>query len=154
MLGFKYILITAIILLLLGGWGKSGYSLANMSSVGLYAVVMFLVGFFSGAFLTPVLLPWLPGQAFAMKGAIMGLLLAVGYVALGWKVPLSLSQGLDFLAWLMLLPAVSAFFAMNFTGASTYTSLSGVRKEMRIALPAQVTALSAGLILWIVSHFV
>lgn len=152
-LGFKYILAAAGILLLLGGWGPGGYSLTNILSVGLYAVLMFLTGFLGGAFITPVFLPWLPGRAFSLKGAIAGLFLATGYVALGWKTPLSLSQGLNLFAWLMLLPAVSAFFAMNFTGASTYTSLSGVRKEMRVALPAQAAAVVAGTILWKASHF-
>jgi acetyl-CoA decarbonylase/synthase complex subunit gamma len=41
---------------------------------------------------------------------------------------------------------------MNFTGASTYTSLSGVRKEMRWALPFQIGAGVVGLFLWIGSH--
>ena len=27
---------------------------------------------------------------------------------------------------------------MNFTGASTFTSLAGVKKEMRIAVPIQI----------------
>ncbi|NTU48009.1 MAG: acetyl-CoA synthase subunit gamma, partial [Syntrophobacteraceae bacterium] len=50
-------------------------------------------------------------------------------------------------------PTVTAYLAMNFTGASTYTSLSGVKKEMRIALPVQIGAGSLGLILWGVSRF-
>ncbi len=47
------------------------------------------------------------------------------------------------LFYLLVLPPVSAYLAMNFTGASTYTSLSGVVREMRIAVRAMV--LSAGL---------
>ena len=31
----------------------------------------------------------------------------------------------------MLLPALSGFLTMNFTGSSTYTSLSGVDREMK-----------------------
>jgi len=31
---------------------------------------------------------------------------------------------------------VSAFYTLNFTGCTTYTSRSGVKKEMRIAIPA------------------
>jgi len=31
--------------------------------------------------------------------------------------------------------AISAYLAMNFTGASTYTSLSGVKKEIKRSLP-------------------
>jgi len=29
---------------------------------------------------------------------------------------------------------------MNFTGASTFTSLAGVKKEMRIAVPLQIAS--------------
>jgi acetyl-CoA decarbonylase/synthase complex subunit gamma len=44
--------------------------------------------------------------------------------------------------------------AMNFTGSSTYTSLSGVKKEMGRAVPIQIGMGSMGLALWIVSLFV
>jgi acetyl-CoA decarbonylase/synthase complex subunit gamma len=43
---------------------------------------------------------------------------------------------------------------MNFTGASTYTSLSGVKKEMRIAMPLEIAAGIAGLGLWLTSRFI
>jgi len=43
---------------------------------------------------------------------------------------------------------------MNFTGASTYTSLSGVRKEMRWALPLEIGAGIVGIILWLGSQFI
>jgi acetyl-CoA decarbonylase/synthase complex subunit gamma len=43
---------------------------------------------------------------------------------------------------------------MNFTGASTYTSLSGVLREMRFAVPAQVSAGLVGLVLWLTGLFV
>jgi hypothetical protein len=43
---------------------------------------------------------------------------------------------------------------MNFTGTSTFTSLSGVQKEMKTAIPAQITISALGVILWIVSKFI
>jgi acetyl-CoA decarbonylase/synthase complex subunit gamma len=43
---------------------------------------------------------------------------------------------------------------MNFTGSSTYTSLSGVKREMRVAVPLQITAAVIGLGLWITGLFV
>jgi acetyl-CoA decarbonylase/synthase complex subunit gamma len=43
---------------------------------------------------------------------------------------------------------------MNFTGCSTYTSLSGVKKEMRWAVPAQIAGVALGAIFWITSFFV
>ena len=47
-------------------------------------------------------------------------------------------------AWILMIPAVASFVAMNFTGASTYTSLSGVRREMRVALPVQIACAVVG----------
>jgi hypothetical protein len=86
-----------------------------------------------GTLVTPVLLPFVPGSAFSWKGWILGLLWAIVTVwTNGW-----LSTGLSFLAagYMIALPALSAYLAMNFTGSSTYTSFSGVRKELKIALP-------------------
>jgi acetyl-CoA decarbonylase/synthase complex subunit gamma len=56
-------------------------------------------------------------------------------------------------AWMLIIPAVSAYLAMNFTGCSTFTSLSGVKKEMRWAVPAQIAALALGAVTWIISIF-
>jgi hypothetical protein len=54
----------------------------------------------------------------------------------------------------MIIPAISAFFALNFTGSSTYTSLSGVKKEMKITLPYFISALCMGAVLLIVRFLV
>jgi acetyl-CoA decarbonylase/synthase complex subunit gamma len=115
---------------------------------GLHACLALLISILSGAVLTPLLLPWLPGRAFSLKGLILGILAAFIFVALG---P---ATGLERLAWLLIIPAASAFLAMNFTGASTYTSLSGVRKEMRWAVPFEIGAGVMGLGLWIGSNFI
>jgi len=44
-------------------------------------------------------------------------------------------------ATFLALPTVSAFYALNFTGCTPYTSCSGVKKEMRTAMPAMGIAL-------------
>ena len=51
------------------------------------------------------------------------------------------------LACFLSLPALSAFYTLNFTGCTTYTSRSGVQKEMRLGLPVMGGALFASLIL-------
>lgn len=111
-----------------------------------------LVGIFSGAILTPILLPWLPGRAFSLKGASAGGLATILYLWLQWSNPMTLAGQMERLAWVLIIPALSAFLAMNFTGASTYTSLSGVKKEMRLALPLQIGAGLMGLISWLGSQ--
>jgi hypothetical protein len=96
----------------------------------------------SGSVLTPALLPYIPGNAFALKGWLVGLGCTAGILGLSG----SLRKGNPLLtaASLLLYPAISSFLAMNFTGASTYTSPSGVNKEMKKALPFIVGAAAIG----------
>ena len=49
--------------------------------------------------------------------------------------------------------AVCSFVAMNFTGVSTYTSLSGVQREMRVAVPMQIGWAVIGVGLWLAGRF-
>jgi acetyl-CoA decarbonylase/synthase complex subunit gamma len=142
------------ILFLLAFLGRSGEDWTNSLSHGLFSVLAMLTAILVGAVLTPLLLPWLPGRAFSIKGLSVGALFAVILAACYWGGWITGIDGLEILAWLLLIPAVSAYLAMNFTGASTYTSLSGVRKEMRWALPLEIAAGIAGLGLWFGSHFI
>ena len=99
----------------------------------------------AGSVLTPALLPYIPGKAFALKGWLMGLGCTAGILGLSGK--LKKGSGLLSAGSLLLFPAISSFLAMNFTGASTYTSPSGVKKEMEKALPwiAGAAAIGAAL---------
>jgi acetyl-CoA decarbonylase/synthase complex subunit gamma len=133
--------------------GRLGGGWANALSHGLFSALAILTAILAGAVLTPMLLPWLPGRAFSLKGLCLGLLAAVVLTASCWGDWITIAGRLEIIAWLLLIPALSAYLAMNFTGASTYTSLSGVRKEMRWALPLQISAAIVGLILWLGSQF-
>ena len=146
-------LCTAVALFLLSGLGRDGYSLSRAVSVGVWHAMMFLIAYVAGAALTPTLLPWLPGHSFSSKGAWVGaaLLLAIGGYA--WTHPGVLTNPLDAAAWALIIPTVSSFMGMNFTGASTYTSLSGVRREMRVAVPVQVVCGVVGVGLWLAGRF-
>ncbi len=53
----------------------------------------------------------------------------------------------------MLLPALTSFVLMNFTGSSTFTSLSGVLREMRVAVPLQIAAVVIGIGLWVAALY-
>jgi len=94
----------------------------------------------SGTVLTPTLLPYIPGKAFALKGWLAGLVAtAAAQRFTGEKCdPLSAAGRL------LLFPAISAYLAMNFTGSSTYTSPSGVNREMKKSLPYIAGAAVAG----------
>ena len=56
-------------------------------------------------------------------------------------------------AWGLLLTALTSFVVMNFTGSSTFTSLSGVLREMRVAVPLQVAAVVIGISIWLASLY-
>ena len=141
------------ILVLISGLGGRGAFVQNLIHDGLFSLTALLLAILSGAVLSPLLLPWLPGRAFATKGLAVGLAAAIALLS-SWG--LNLKSGRDLLlggAWLLMMPGISAFLAMNFTGASTYTSLSGVRREMRWALPVEIGAGLSGLAVLLVSRF-
>jgi hypothetical protein len=140
----------ALALLLLALVGPQLFHPLAALQRGLAAVAAGLAGVLTGAVVTPVLLPWLPGRAFAAKGALSGIVVALAGLFL-------LSGRLDpwsGAALILALPAVASWCAMNFTGSSTFTSPSGVEKEMRRAIPLQGLALLAAGAVWIYGAFV
>jgi acetyl-CoA decarbonylase/synthase complex subunit gamma len=140
------------VLYILGGIGGPESFWANTVNHGLFAVIALLGAVLGGAVLNPLLLPYLPGRTFSVKGFSIGVIIALLLLYI-WGINLQTWAGrTESLAWLLIIPAVAGFLAMNFTGCSTYTSLSGVKKEMRWALPTQIAASVAGLLIWITSR--
>ena len=132
----------------LGGLADQGSFLMEGFSTALFAAVALGAAIVAGGVVTPILLPWLPGRAFSLKGVAPGLAAAgfVAFIKLFWWGP---TPGmLEIMGWSLLTVAAATYAAMNFTGASPYTSLSGVKKEMRVAVPLQIVAALAGVILW------
>jgi acetyl-CoA decarbonylase/synthase complex subunit gamma len=150
----KPTLIIAPLLFLLGGIGGPAGFWANALHDGSFAVMAFLSAIVGGAVIHPLLLPYLPGRAFSAKGLALGAVVAVMMLFLPGYDPSMWAGRLGILAWLLIIPAVTAYLAMNFTGASTYTSLSGVNKEMRWALPTEIAMGSSGLIIWVASRLI
>src|SRR5512140_2590268 len=139
----------AVVLFLLAGVGPGVFSLGAAWERGFAAVAALTAGILAGAVVTPVLLPWLPGRAFSVKGGIAGGILAAcavmwGHGALNAPAALAL---------LLAMTAVSSFVAMNFTGATPFTSPSGVEKEMRRALPIQAGLTVVAGLLWVGGAF-
>jgi len=137
------------VLFLLGGLGGHAGFWANATNEGLFAVLAFVSALFAGAVLNPLLLPYLPGRAFSTKGLFIGALTAVLVLYLrgcDWQTWTGLMEAFS---WLLIISAVTAYLAMNYTGCSTYTSLSGVKKEMRWALPLEIGMAGCGFLAWI-----
>lgn len=109
--------------------------------------LILLAAFSLSTTLTAALLPWLPGRAFSLKGLWVGLGLAAGATALD-LLPAPW-QALEGLGWWLLLCALSAFMAFNYTGTTTFTSPSGVKRELRLAGPLQALAALGGAGCWL-----
>jgi acetyl-CoA decarbonylase/synthase complex subunit gamma len=131
-------------------FGPSGSFVGGLLSHGVVAAVAMLSAVLGGAVITPLLLPWIPGRAFAVKGAMVGMLAVapLTMLALWGLTDLSGWRWLDGFGLSMLGVALASFIAMNFTGSSTYTSLSGVEREMRWAVPLQAVGAVIGLLCW------
>ena len=137
-----YILVAAIVLYFVGGWISS---LAALTAI------------LAGTVLFPILLPWIPTHNFSTKGFLLGLLAALPFALSpvfrhpDWSWYHRLGQALEFL---LAMPAVTAFIALNFTGSTTFTSRSGVKREMFAYIPAMAWTFGTGLLLAILFIFV
>lgn len=118
--------------------------ITRFSGLDLYG---YIGAVFSGCIMVPLLLPWIPGRAFSLKGWLMGMVWAAAFITLNHGFQNMEYGALTAAAYLFVLPAVSAFYAMNFTGSSTFTSFSGVKKEMKIAIPLIAVSIGLGIIL-------
>jgi len=147
----RYAFFIAVGLFLLAGLNRHGYTFPGLEG-GREVLLLFLALIVTGT-LVPAFLPWLPGRALSWKGMVVGLLLAIVLVIVG-VIPSTQTAGrLETAAWMLLMPGIGAFMAMNYTGTTTYTSLSGVKKEMRFAVPSQIVSATLGFSLWMTARF-
>ncbi len=145
----KQILYTLLALFILGGIGSHFFTFSAAWSRGGAASLTGFGGLIAGCVISPILLPWLPGRAFALKGVWPGLAMALILCLSFFGSSGFLIQAATFLQ----ITAISSYAAMNFTGSSTYTSPSGVEKEMRLAIPCQLASVILALGLWLWSAF-
>jgi len=139
---------------ILGGLlGRGGFWSAAIHH-GVGAALTLLGAIITGSVMTQILLPWLPGRAFSVKGIFPGLAAAIAVMAMQARFFAGQASVAELLGWAFLVVALASHLALNFTGASTYTSLSGVKKEMRWAVPAQIAGAVVGLGLWLGSVLV
>ncbi|NVO67757.1 mercury methylation corrinoid protein HgcA [Methanofollis tationis] len=120
------------------------YLLAGMpAALGAVAAVL------AGTVLFPALLPFIPTRDFSTKGLILGGVVALPFAwavsgdpALpGW------ANALLALAPLLLMPAVTAYLALNFTGSTPFTSRTGVKREIFRYVPVMAAMTLSGVVL-------
>jgi len=148
-LTWKIVFLITFASFIISGIGPNGYSLEAVWDRGLLAIGSTMTALLAGALVTPLLLPWVPGRQFWFKGALVGFLIGLAYQFQF----MSEAQIVERTALLLWITAASSYLAMNFTGATPYTSLSGVEQEMRKGLPVQCIVAVLTILLWLSAPF-
>lgn len=119
---------------------------------GPVAALAAITAVLTGTVLFPALLPFLPTKDFSTKGLILGVIVAIPFsyrYALSPDLP-GWAAGAGALVPLLIIPAVVAFLALNFTGSTTFTSRTGVKKEIFRYVPVMTAMAVLGIIIGVV----
>ena len=135
--------------LLLSGIGPTFFSLNQAWARNLYLFNGTLLGIGCGTIISPLILPWLPGRQFWIKGVLPGLTGGLIY----WKLLAAQINNLEEIALLLWIIVISSYLSMNFTGCTPFTSPTGVEHEMKRGIPVQAAATAIAFILWLTSPF-
>jgi hypothetical protein len=146
---WKQLAVAAVLFFFLSGISPDLFSPALAVSRGMQLFLATLTAILAGAVATPLLLPWLPFRQFWLKGAMIG-----GLAALLLLTGLPAKPAIEWLAILLWTSGCAAFLAMNFTGSTPFTSLSGVAREMRQGLMFQIGSALLALGCWVAGPFV
>jgi hypothetical protein len=120
------------------GLQPAGILFRSAAHSGLPVAILGAAALLSGTFLTPLLLPWIPFRSFALKGFLVGGIITAALVFLA---PAEALRNVFLRAFsLVFFPAASSYLALQFTGSTTFTSISGVKKELKIGLPLYIAA--------------
>ncbi|HVP95050.1 MAG TPA: mercury methylation corrinoid protein HgcA [Methanoregulaceae archaeon] len=127
-------IIGAIALWLVGGWLAASALIASI---------------IAGTVVFPILLPYLPTVDFSTKGLFLGFIVAIPFAIMAFIsgvpiAPLWVSIT-SMISLLLVIPALTAYLALNFTGSTPYTSRTGVRKEIFSYIPVMTGAGLIGL---------
>ena len=127
--------------------------------LALATVVLFLIGMRSTALMIlaiavagvvafPILLPFLPTHDFTSKGFLLGVIASIPFMAGAYSANANeapwVTLALTLVPPLLIAPWV-AFLALNFTGSTTFTSRTGVRREIFRYIPIIAVTFILGL---------
>lgn len=111
---------------------------------------------FAGLVLFPLLLPWIPTPNFSSKGFILGGIVSIPFILLlftSLPVPPLSIWILRAVSLLLISMPLTGFLSLNFTGATAFTSKSGVKMEFKLYVPVMVWMLCLGILSYSLSSF-
>ena len=118
---------------------------------GPLAALATITAVLAGTVLFPALLPFIPAHDFSLKGFILGFICAIPF-ALAFLMNPALpawAGGLEAIIAFLVMPAVTAYLALNFTGCTTFTSRTGVKQEIFRYVPVMALMGGAGVMLMV-----
>ena len=138
-------------ILLLFGLQPSGILFEKAWAGGAPFLLLGLISILAGAFITPLLLPFIPCRSFAIKGWLVGMLSVLLTVQVFGLV--ERHNTIMLAAVYLFFPIASSYFALQFTGSTTFTGMSGVKKELKICIPVYATTAGISLLLMVLFKF-
>ena len=116
-----------------------------------------LVIVLTGLMIFPIVLPWIPTPNFSTKGFLLGGIASIPFF-------LAVYSGNPLTAWwvrlgqafpyLLIVPSLVAFITLNYTGATPFTSRSGVEREIFAYFPVMFWMFCAGAWIGLIFRFV
>jgi hypothetical protein len=117
---------------------------------GLLPALAISAAFIAGVVLFPILLPRIPTPNFSTKGFVLGALITLPFAVIEYffNPDIVLWQRVGWaLTYILILTPVTAYLALSFTGATTFTSKSGVKREIFAYIPKMAWMLGGGIAL-------
>ncbi len=143
-LSLKLLPLVFALLLIMNLVSPGEVKLGDVLTQTLYNFIPYLVAIALGTIGIAALLPYIPFRSFALKGFVLGIAWAVLVVKYN-RTFLFPDSPFMAVANVLFLTSITSFLALNFTGSTTYTSLSGVQKETILSVPVMILAAVIGL---------
>ena len=144
----KIFLLYAIIILVIFGIQPSSILFRDAWNGGEPFLILGISTGIAGAFITPAFLPFIPSRAFAFKGWIVGMLMVISL--LQFTNVLYISNTLLLIFTYLFFPLGTSYIALQFTGSTSFTGISGVKKELKISIPFYLIGIFISFILLII----
>lgn len=148
----KYLLLIFVFFVLMQLMVGNGGGIVRVLEYGFMNTLPYATALIIGTILFPILLPILPFRMFSMKALILGVIwsgIVIKYSDVFHYSSSIMTQAGNSL----LLTSIISCLGMNFTGSTTFTSLSGVKKETLLTVPVAGIAALTALILMVIEIF-
>ena len=146
----KKAIVPLLVVALVMGLQKQGIMFHQTETLTIPILIALAAAISAGCVLHPLLLPFLLVRSFALQGLVLGLFISA---CLHFSGLFSNVSVFGQTASYVLIAALSSYLAFNFTGSTPIANKSGVKKELKIAVPLYIAAAATTIILLVFYKF-